>query len=187
MVGVAVGWRPGRGGTAIGVLRAGGAGWSVVTAPRGVGSLSSVACPTSSTCYAGGFLSPPAPGGTLPVRRFPGAMVATADAGHHWRIVPLPAAAGPVNAVSCAGPSACVAAGVSADASARLTAGAAGPPGMALSTIDGGRHWQVDVLPRSASGIAGVSCVAAAVAPSCDATAAGPASSSLVLAGVNAG
>jgi hypothetical protein len=177
---VAVGWFRGRGGAAIAILRDGGAQWSVVPAPAGVGGLGAVDCPTAAVCYAAGFLSPRK--GTS--ARFPGAVVVTTDAGRHWALLAVPAAAGPVNALSCPAPSSCVAAGVSA----RPTAGpsspqAAGPPGMAVSTVDGGLHWQVDVLPRPASGVAGVSCGADRASPACTAVAAGPASSTLVLAG----
>ena len=179
---VAAGWLAGSPGAAIAVLPSGGGSRSPEAAPRGVAALSTVDCPSSSVCYAGGFLTPGrATAGAR--QRFPGAVAVTTDGGRQWHLLALPALAGPVNSLSCTSVSACVAVGVSALAGGAHPA--AGPPGMALSTVDGGRHWQVDSLPADASGLAGVSCVAGAVAPNCTATAAGPASSSLVLEGVS--
>jgi hypothetical protein len=170
---IAVGWLRQRSAGAIAVIpSAAGGAWSVVPAPAGVGALDAVACPSATTCYTGGFLAPT--GG----RRFPGAVARTVDGGLHWLLLGLPAGAGPVNALSCPSPASCVAAGVAAMPSTG-NAGGAGPPGMALSTTDAGAAWQVDVLPQHASGVAGVACSPAG----CVATAAGPASSSFVLAG----
>lgn len=194
---VAVGWLRGPSSAAIAVLSSG----VVERAPSGVGALDSVSCPTASTCLVGGFLTPSAAGGSSATRRFPGAVARSSDGGRSWTLLRLPSGAGPVNSLSCVGSAGCVAAGVSASPAGKPSAKAAGgrtgaasvapaagagPPGMAITTADGGRSWQVDRLPPSASGLASVTCapaLAARGAPACVATAAGPQSSSLVLAG----
>ena len=104
----------------------GGARWSSQVSGT-TKALYGISCPTSTTCFAVGAS---------------GTIQATTNGGSTWtaQVVSPPASAN-LNAVSCAGPTACVAVGT----------------GIAIFTRDGGASWNAGTLPVAA-GLTGVSC-----------------------------
>ncbi|MDA8184959.1 MAG: hypothetical protein M0035_11125 [Actinomycetota bacterium] len=139
----------------------GGQAWATGTAPSGA-SLTAVACPTSTTCFAAGNTT-----GTnsMPV---PIAAVST-DAGQSWTLQSLPASSSSstsevqLRSISCATATACVAVGF---VLAPSSTGTMSESPAIYSTSDGGSTWSAEPAPSAASGI-GVNSVACTSTAAC--------------------
>jgi photosystem II stability/assembly factor-like uncharacterized protein len=116
----------------------GGSTWSSLVVPTGASSLNGMACPTSTTCYAGGE------GGS-------GADIfATTDGGSSWTTQTAPYPVGVLSSIACTSGSHCVAVGYN-------TFSAAGT-GAVISTIHGGTNWKTSPLPANVYALSTVVC-----------------------------
>ena len=117
----------------------GGANWAVVFSfPYAVSSLFAVSCPAPSVCDAvGGTTGPGQASGSFGPGEGPGVVLNSTDGGADWTPQVLPAATGPLSAVSCASTSVCEALGNDPYAGAPFIVG----------TTNGGATWQSQTAP----------------------------------------
>ena len=116
-----------------------GPSWSV-SEPPGASMLSSVSCASASDCVAVGEM--PVQSGAFRA----GVAFESLDGGASWKQVTLPGGVGPLDSVTCSGPSLCIAAGSS-------YGGTAGPPAQSpvvLYSRDGGQSWSYGSVPTEA-------------------------------------
>ncbi len=131
-----------------GVSVAAGSPWAgafaAVALPAPVNSLTGVACPTESACWAVGSTVGGAgiPNGAV--------VIATTNGGATWKPQVIPPAAGYLSSIACADQHDCVAVGQAAQAS--------NGQAVILATTDGGRAWQSRPVPPGLLDITTVSC-----------------------------
>jgi photosystem II stability/assembly factor-like uncharacterized protein len=121
----------------------GGTSWTRVKAPRATRTLSSVACPSVSACYAVG---PNQNADQAPPHAY---IISTSDGGAIWKKDSLLVRASSLNGISCASVRRCVATGVASD----------GHAGIILVTRSSGRKWKRADVPPSINGLGGVECL----------------------------
>ena len=120
----------------------GGASWRAVAVLPGGITLSSLSCPTTTTCVGVGAL--PEADGSWPVAAF------SSNGGVTWTETSLPAALLSASSISCITAADCVA--VATEGS--ITA----PTPAVIDTSDGGVAWTVDAVPTSAASVSAVAC-----------------------------
>ena len=125
----------------------GGATWSLQQVPVGSGPLLSIACPSTSTCFASGSAV------------YGGEVLATTDGGATWATQNLPSSIQDLTSISCPSPDDCWAGGATP-----IGIGVVGPLGPSsggdtiVATTDGGSLWSVQGVPSDVLGVASVSC-----------------------------
>lgn len=119
----------------------GGRTWSQSPLPSGVGLLSAISCPSSTTCF--GLADSAAVASALGIepQYGPGAQptrfLATTDGGQTWSASPLPAN-DTIRVLDCPTPTTCVAGG---EEYPTVPTESASPTGVVLTTADGGGTW----------------------------------------------
>ena len=115
--------------------------WYVSTRPPG--GLSSVACPSASSCFVAGGA-----GSGANLSNGTGAILHTSDGGSSWRAQSLGGTLADIYAITCSGVEDCVAVGGNGSSSA-----------IVLHTSDGGAAWALaSALPSGIDFLYGVSC-----------------------------
>ena len=132
----------------------GGATWTPQALPAGVPLLSSITCPSTTTCLAAGT--------SVDSATTTSAVVGTTDGGTTWVNLPLPTGATSLSTVDCGSPSTCVVLGA--------TSSGAG----AWATTDGGQQWTTATVPSGVTSLAGVSCPTSTTCVAVGATGSGP-------------
>ncbi len=125
----------------------GGRQWQLLDTVHGIG-LTTIACPTSQSCIAGG--------GSLAGSGLVAEALVTSDGGRSWTTVPMPTQVGEPIDIACASALRCI--------------GVGGGSAMAL-TADGGGTWAAESLP---SGLRSADSVTCPTATSCIVGDAGP-------------
>jgi hypothetical protein len=121
-------------------------GFATETLPTPVNSLTDVACPTTSRCWAVGSTvgGAGAPNGA--------AVITTRDGGMTWSNQVIPPEVGYLSRVACSGPRSCTAVGQAT----QTTDG----QGVAIFTVDGGATWSSEPVPAGILDVTAVDCLA---------------------------
>ncbi len=120
----------------------GGTSWSAQNVPTGISSLLSIACPSSSICFAGGYGVTPA-----------SVMLLSTNGGSTWTPGTLPSGTtSGIGSIACPSVSVCYAGADSTTGGTEV-----------LATTDGGASWSPQSLPSGASAITAITCTSTSV------------------------